>query len=78
MGRFHPWFTNVVSMVRVYLPGGEVVERGARPLRIELLLSDLGINPVEVVIAKNGRLVPEIEYADGEDEIRIYRVSHGG
>jgi sulfur carrier protein ThiS len=65
-------------MVRVYLPGGETVEREAKPVRLEDLLRDLGINPVEVVIARNGMLISEIEIAGGEDEIRIHRISHGG
>ncbi len=65
-------------MVRICLPGGRVVERGTASVRIDDLLTELDINPVEVVIARNGELVPEIESAAGEDEIRIYRISHGG
>jgi sulfur carrier protein len=62
----------------MYLPGGKEVERGEEPVCIEDLLRDFGINPVEVVIARNGTLVTEIESATGDDEIRIYRISHGG
>jgi sulfur carrier protein len=65
-------------MVRICLPSGRVVERETASVRIEDLLTELDINPVEVVIAKNGELVTEIESAGGEDEIRIYRISHGG
>jgi len=65
-------------MVRIHLPGGKEVERGGQPVRLEDLLEELQINPVEVVIAKNGELVTETEWAVGEDLIRIYRTSHGG
>jgi sulfur carrier protein ThiS len=65
-------------MVRVYLPGGKEIEWGAESICLEDLLAVLGINPVEVVIAKNGVLVTENECTGGEDEIRVYRISHGG
>jgi sulfur carrier protein ThiS len=65
-------------MVRIHLPGGKEVERGEESVCIDDLLTILGINPVEVVIAKNGVLVTEIEFAGGNDEIRIHRISHGG
>ncbi len=65
-------------MVRVRFPDGREMERGSVSVRIEDLLADLGINPEEVVIAKNGSLVTELETVGGEDEIRVYRISHGG
>jgi sulfur carrier protein ThiS len=65
-------------MVRVHLPGGKEVEKVTESVRIEDLLAILGINPVEVVVAKNGTLVTEKESAGGEDVIWIYRISHGG
>jgi sulfur carrier protein ThiS len=65
-------------MVRICLPGGKEVERGSETVRIEDLLAMLGINPVEVVIAKNGDLAIENEIASGEDVIQVYRISHGG
>ncbi len=45
---------------------------------IEQVLSELGINPVEVIVSVNGRLVPEDAIVSGNDEIRIIRVAHGG
>jgi sulfur carrier protein ThiS len=75
-GPIHP---NLIDcMVRVHLPGGKEVEKVTESVRIEDLLAILGINPVEVVVAKNGTLVTEKESAGGEDVIRIYRISHGG
>jgi sulfur carrier protein ThiS len=77
-GRF-PYFKDlVIHTVRVCLPGGKEVQEGSQAIRIEDLLASLGINPVEVVVVKNGNLVTEGEFAGGEDVIRIHRISHGG
>jgi sulfur carrier protein len=46
--------------------------------RIQDLLLDLGINPVEVIVAKNGRIVPEEEMAGCGDELKVVRIVHGG
>ncbi|MBE0515905.1 MAG: MoaD/ThiS family protein [Methanophagales archaeon] len=45
---------------------------------IEDLLEELGINPVEVIIAKNGKIVPEDEMVGNDDELKIIGVKHGG
>lgn len=45
---------------------------------IEQVLAGLNINPVEVIVSVNGRLVPEDAFVSGNDEIRIIRVAHGG
>jgi sulfur carrier protein ThiS len=66
------------TMVRVYLPGGREVDRGPEAVAIEDLLHALGINPVEVVVAKNGALTTESDITEGEDVLRVYRISHGG
>lgn len=48
------------------------------PASVEQILSDLGINPLEVIISRNGTLVPEDTVVEADDEIRIIRISHGG
>ena len=45
---------------------------------IEDVLKRLGINPVEVIVAKNGRIVSDEETVDSKDELKIVRVVHGG
>ena len=45
---------------------------------IEEVLKSLGINPVEVIVAKNGKIVSEDETAGFGDELKIVRVVHGG
>ena len=45
---------------------------------VEDVLRRLGINPVEVIVAKNGKIVSEEETVDPEDELKIVMVVHGG
>ena len=35
-------------------------------------------NPLEVIVSRNGTLVPEQAVIGGEDEIRVIRIAHGG
>ena len=48
------------------------------PTPVEHVLSDLGINPLEVIVSRNGRLVSEDTFVEAGDEIRIIRIAHGG
>ena len=45
---------------------------------VGVLLQDLRINPLEVLVSRNGTLVPEDAIVENEDEIRIIRIAHGG
>lgn len=47
-------------------------------VRISQILDQLGIHPAEVIVSRNGTLVPEDVTAGGNDEIRIIRIAHGG
>ena len=64
--------------MNVILPdqGIRVMECG--PGTIGTLLQELGINPLEVIVSRNGKLVPEQTVIGGNDEIRIIRIAHGG
>ena len=64
--------------VRVIYPDGKVKEIEIKEMPIEDLLDELGINPVEVIIAKNGEIVPEDDIVRNEDELKIIMVKHGG
>ncbi len=46
--------------------------------RIEDILRELGINPVEVIVARNGVIVSEEETAGSGDELKIVKIVHGG
>lgn len=64
--------------VKIIYPDRSIKEVGIKETSIENLLKELGINPVEVIIAKNGKIVPEDETVVNEDEIKVIRVIHGG
>lgn len=62
----------------ITLPDGSRREIAEECARIEDILKQLGINPEEVIVAKNGKIVPEEETAGGCDELKIVRFVHGG
>jgi len=62
----------------IALPDGSRKEIAGNEIRIEDILKQLGINPEEVIVAKNGRIVSEEETAGGSDELKIVRFVHGG
>ena len=62
----------------IALPDGSKREIAGNEERIEDILKQLGINPEEVIVAKNGRIVSEEETACGCDELKIVRFVHGG
>ncbi len=64
--------------MKITLPDGGRKEILSEDMTIENILKRLGINPVEVIVAKNGRIVSEEETADSGDELKIVRVVHGG
>jgi len=64
--------------MQIAMPDGSRKEIDESCSRIEDILKKLGINPEEVIVAKNGRIVPEEETAGGHDELKIVRFVHGG
>ena len=62
----------------IALPDGSRREIAEKCARIEDILKQLGINPVEVIVAKNGKIVSEEETACSDDELKIVRFVHGG
>ena len=64
--------------MKIVMPQGSSREMAVDSARIEDILLDLGINPVEVLVAKNGKIVSEYETAGSEDELKIVRIVHGG
>ncbi len=64
--------------MRVIYQDGRVKEMEITEMPIEDFLEEIGINPVEVIIAKNGKIVPEDEMVRNDDEIKIIMVKHGG
>ena len=66
------------TIVKIILPDKSCRDRDAGPVTVEALLRELGLNPVEVLVSKNGTLVVEDAIVQGADEVRIYRITHGG
>jgi len=64
--------------VRVRLPDGSLRTVEADGIPVEEVLARLGVNPVEVIVTRNGILIPEDASVCGGDEIRLVRISHGG
>jgi sulfur carrier protein len=64
--------------MRVILPDQEIRNIERSPAPVENILLELGINPLEVIVSRNGALVPEDTIVGADDEIRIIRISHGG
>jgi len=64
--------------MKIAMPDGSNREMELDGARIEDILRNLGINPVEVIVAKNGKIVSEEEQASCADELKIVRIVHGG
>ena len=64
--------------MNIILPDNSGQTIDPAPRTIEQVLLELGINPIEVIVSVNGRLVPEDVIVSGNDEIRIIKVAHGG
>ena len=48
------------------------------PATVEAILQREGINPLEVMVVRDGKLITEDTLVGGDDVIRIIRISHGG
>lgn len=48
------------------------------PAPVEQILLELGVNPLDVIVSRNGKLIPGDTVIEADDEIRITRVAHGG
>jgi sulfur carrier protein len=64
--------------MKVQLPDGTILTVDGAGIPVEELLAQLKVNPVEVIVTRNGTLVPEDAMAGGDDEIRLVRIAHGG
>lgn len=62
----------------VILPDSGLMEIGNAQCTIMDLLARFNINPLEVIVSVNGRVVPEDSVIRGDDRIRIIRIAHGG
>jgi sulfur carrier protein len=71
-------FPIVYTVMKIILPDQSTRVMPQCPGTVEALLLALGINPLEVIVSRNGTLVPEHTVILETDEIRIIRIAHGG
>ena len=64
--------------MKIILPDKTTRETGSDPVSVEALIRNLGFEPIEVIVARNGTLVTEDAVVSGDDEVRIMRIAHGG
>jgi sulfur carrier protein len=64
--------------VKIILPDKTSRETEAGPVTVEALVRDIGFDPIEVIVARNGTLVTEDAVVENTDEVRIIRIAHGG
>lgn len=48
------------------------------PAPVEQVLLEQGINPLEVIVSRNGKLISEDTVIETGDEVRVIRIAHGG
>ena len=64
--------------MKLVLPDQKTITIDRVPAPIEQVLLELGINPLEVIVARNGKIISEDTVVQADDEIRIIRIAHGG
>lgn len=69
---------HLVLTMKVILPDQTVRVMVDNPGTVGALLHELSITPLEVIVSRNGKLVPEQAAICEDDEIRIIRIAHGG
>jgi sulfur carrier protein len=64
--------------MKLILPDQKTIDIDHVPAPVEQVLLDMGINPLEVIVARNGKMISEDTFVQEDDEIRIIRIAHGG
>jgi sulfur carrier protein ThiS len=71
--------TQLISgVMKIIFPNSTIEMKMGEPLSIARILEQVRINPSEVIVSRNGKLVPEDAVANDDDVIRIIRIAHGG
>jgi sulfur carrier protein ThiS len=64
--------------MKLVLPDQKTITIDRVPAPVEQILLELGINPLEVIVARDGKMISEDTVVQADDEIRIIRIAHGG
>jgi len=62
----------------IILPDKSSQEIGESRVAVGDVLARFSINPFEVIVSVNGRVVPEDTVVSGDDKIKVIRIAHGG
>ena len=68
----------IPKSMKLILPDRSIRTIDPAPATVETILIREGINPIEVMVSRDGKLITEDTLASGDDELRIIRISHGG
>ena len=64
--------------MKIHLQEGTPRAFEGGPAMVSQVLLSLGVNPVEVIVSRDRRVIPEDTILGPDDEIQVIRVSHGG
>lgn len=64
--------------MKLILPDRSTRDIDHAMVSVDALLKELGLNPLEVLVSRNGTLVPDDAPVENTDEVRIIRIAHGG
>ena len=64
--------------MKIHLQDGTTRAFEGGPAMVSQVLLSLGVNQVEVIVSRDGMVIPEDTVLGRDDEIRIIQVSHGG
>ncbi|WP_319538865.1 thiamine S protein [uncultured Methanospirillum sp.] len=64
--------------MKLIFPDGHDAEVASEGRTIETIILDLGLNPLELLVSRDGEIIPEDTIGNESDTIRLIRISHGG
>jgi sulfur carrier protein len=64
--------------MKIIFPDKSIRQIETVPLPIGKILTDMEINPLDVLVSRSGKLLTEDTVVGNDDEIRVIRISHGG
>jgi sulfur carrier protein len=64
--------------MRIIFPDKSSRETRTCPRPLDAVLLEAGINPLDVLVSRDGKLVTGDTLVGDDDAIRIIRISHGG
>ena len=73
-----PAHKTTCQRMKLILPDQKILIFDHAPVPVEKILLEHGINPLEVIVTRAGKMISEDTIVQLYDEIRVIRVAHGG